>query len=60
MRNRPDIAVREVESSFEYNGVELDFPLLVAPQLEASEMVEVNHSPKAGVARKKSRLTTKS
>jgi phosphoribosyl 1,2-cyclic phosphodiesterase len=60
VRNRPKIALREVESSFEHSGVELDFPLLVAPRLEASEIVEVNHSPKAGVARKKSRLTAKS
>jgi phosphoribosyl 1,2-cyclic phosphodiesterase len=60
MRNRPEIALREVESSFERSGVELDFPLLVAPRAEASEMVEVNRSSKAGVARRKSRLTTKS
>lgn len=60
MRNRPDLALREVESSFERGGVELDFPLLVAPRLEASELAEVNHPSKADVARKKSRLTTKS
>jgi len=60
MRNRPDLALREVASSFRRAGMELDFPLLVAPRLETSAVVEVNHLPKAGVARKESGLTAKS
>jgi phosphoribosyl 1,2-cyclic phosphodiesterase len=50
IRNRPDIALKEVERSFESSGVELDFPLLAAPRLEASEAVKVNHLSEAGVA----------
>lgn len=42
LRNRPDIALEEVKSSFERDGVELDFPLLAAPKSEASEVVKVN------------------
>ena len=60
IRNRPEIALKEVENSFESNGVELDFPLLVAPKAEASEIVEVNHLCKAGVATLESGLTTAS
>ncbi len=60
MRNRPDIALREVQSSFEYNGVELDLPLLVAPGLEASEAVRVNTFCRPGVATQESGLTTTS
>ncbi len=56
-RNRPEIALNEVQSSFERNGLELDFRLLVAPRLEASEAVEVNHPRRTGVARRKSGLT---
>ncbi|UCF16692.1 MAG: MBL fold metallo-hydrolase [Phycisphaerales bacterium] len=54
IRNRPDIALREVESSFEIHGLELGFPLLVAPRLHASEVIEVNHSSKACVAMQES------
>ena len=53
MRNRPDIALREVQSSFESCGMNLDFPLSVAPRLYASEVIEVNHSPKTSVAMQK-------
>jgi len=60
MRNRPGLALKEVESSFESNGVELDFPLLVAPRLEASEVVQVNHPCRAGVVSQESGLTTTS
>jgi len=60
MRNRPDIALKEVESRFEGDGAELDFPLLAAPRLEASEVVEVNHLSEVSVATKKSGLTTTS
>jgi hypothetical protein len=60
IRNRADIALKEVESSFESAGVELDFPLLVAPRLEASEVVKVNHLSEASVATKESGLTTTS
>jgi len=54
MRNRLDIALKEVERSFESAGAELDFPLLVAPRSEASEVVKVNHLSKAGVSYKES------
>jgi phosphoribosyl 1,2-cyclic phosphodiesterase len=54
MRNRPDIALREIQSSFESRGLELDFPLLVAPRLQASEMIEVNHSSRISVAMQES------
>jgi len=60
IRNRPEIALKEVENSFESNGVELDFPLLVAPKSEASGIVEVNHLCRAGVATLESGLTTAS
>ena len=50
MRNRPDIALKEIRSSFECKGVELDFPLLVAPGLGASEAVKVNTFCRPGVA----------
>jgi len=52
IRNRPDIALKEAESSFERTGVELDFPLLVASRSEASAVVEVNHLSRARVAKK--------
>ena len=52
IRNRPDIATKEVESSFESRGMELDFPLLVAPRMQASEVIEVNRSSKISVATK--------
>ncbi len=50
MRNRPDIALKEIESSFVSCSIEMDFPLSVAPRLQASEAIEVNHSSKTGVA----------
>jgi phosphoribosyl 1,2-cyclic phosphodiesterase len=60
MRTRPDIALKEVQSSFESCGVELDFPLLVAPRSEASVTVELNSLPKASVPTRKIALTTTS
>ena len=42
IRNRPNIALKETETSFERAGLELDFPLLAAPGLEASAEVKVN------------------
>jgi len=41
IRNEPDMALREVESSFENEGIELDFWLLAAPRLTASEIVRI-------------------
>jgi phosphoribosyl 1,2-cyclic phosphodiesterase len=49
IRNRPDIALREVESSFESHGMELDFRLLAAPRSDASEVLKLNSLSKAGV-----------
>jgi phosphoribosyl 1,2-cyclic phosphodiesterase len=60
IRNRPDIALKEVEAGFERNGVELDFPLLIAPRSEASEVVKVNNFANAGVGGKESGFTTMS
>ena len=60
IRNRPDIALKEAESSFENCGAAWDFPLLAAPRLEASGVVEVNHLSEASVATKESGLTTAS
>ena len=60
LRNRPDIALKAIESSFENHGVELDFPLLVAPRLEASGAVEVNQLSTATVVMPESGLTTAS
>jgi phosphoribosyl 1,2-cyclic phosphodiesterase len=60
IRNRPDIALKEVERSFENCGTALDFPLLAAPRLEASTEVKVNRQSGAGVATKRSALTTTS
>ncbi|MHC4579821.1 MAG: MBL fold metallo-hydrolase [Planctomycetota bacterium] len=60
IRNRPNIALKETETSFERAGLELDFPLLAAPRLEASAEVKVNHLSKGGVATKKAALTTTS
>jgi len=50
MRNRPDIALKEIESNFVSRGIEMDFPLSVAPRLQASEVIEANHSSKTCVA----------
>ncbi len=60
LRNRPDIALEEVASSFESHGLELDFPLMAAPRLEASEVVRVNHQRRTGVVREESGLTATS
>ncbi len=60
IRNRPDIALKEIESSFESCGVKLDFPLLAAPRSEASEAVKVNHLSKVSVVVQESGLTTTS
>jgi len=49
IRNRPDIALREVESCFESNGAKLDFPLLVAPKSKCSEAVTVNQLSRGSV-----------
>ncbi len=56
IRNRPDIALKEVERSFARAGLELDFSLVAAPRVEASEAVKLNSSPGAGVATKESGL----
>lgn len=50
IRNRPNVALKEVRSSFERVSVEVDFPLLVAPRLAASQVVEVNQSSEISVA----------
>ncbi|MHC4118249.1 MAG: MBL fold metallo-hydrolase [Planctomycetota bacterium] len=50
IRNRPHIALGEVRRSFERAGMELDFSLLAAPRLEASEVVKLNFLPRAGIA----------
>ena len=41
IRNEATIALGEIRSSFESEGVGLDFRLLAAPRLEGSEVVEV-------------------
>lgn len=53
IRNRSEIALKEVKSSFESRGMDLDFTLLVAPRLQASEMIEVNHPTRTVVAMQK-------
>lgn len=60
IRNRPDLAIREVKDSFERADVDLDFPLLVAPRAEQSQVVEVNRTARVAVATYKSRGTTTS
>ena len=42
IRNKPGIALGEIESCFESQGVEWDFELLAAPGLDASEVVRIN------------------
>lgn len=44
IRNRPQIALREIEYSFRDKGIEMDFELLAAPGLTASEVVRINAS----------------
>lgn len=41
IRNRPQIALKEIEHSFRNKGIELDFELLAAPGLTASEVVRI-------------------
>ncbi len=60
IRNRPDIALKEVGSSFGNYGVELDFPVLAAPRSEASGAVKVNNFAKACAGGKESGFTTTS
>ncbi|MBN2312285.1 MAG: hypothetical protein JXM79_00055 [Sedimentisphaerales bacterium] len=44
IRNRPQIALKEIEYSFREKRIELDFELLAAPGLTASEVVRINTS----------------
>lgn len=44
IRNKPRIALREIEHSFRNEGIELDFELLAAPGLTASHVVRINAS----------------
>jgi len=42
IRNEPDIALEEIEHAFEDEGTDLDFRLLAAPRLEASQTVKIS------------------
>jgi len=42
IRNEPDIAVAETKQAFKDEETDLDFRLLTAPGLEASEILEIN------------------
>jgi phosphoribosyl 1,2-cyclic phosphodiesterase len=42
IRNEPEIALAEIETSFESEGVKLDFELSAAPGLTASEVVSIS------------------
>ena len=44
IRNRPQIALKEIEYRFQDKGINLDFELLAAPGLTASEVVRINTS----------------
>lgn len=44
IRNRPQIALKEIEHGFQDNDIKLDFDLLAAPGLTASEVVKINAS----------------
>jgi len=44
IRNEPQIALKEIEYSFRDEGIELDFELLTAPGLTASEVVRIDAS----------------
>jgi hypothetical protein len=42
IRNEPQIALKEIEYRFREEGIELDFHLLAAPGLIASEVLRIN------------------
>ncbi len=44
IRNKPQIALKEIEHRFRDKGIELDFELLAAPGLNASEAVKIKAS----------------
>ena len=44
IRNEPQIALKEIEHRFRDKGIEMDFELLAAPGLTASEVVRINAS----------------
>lgn len=44
IRNEPQIALREIEYSFQDEGIEMNFELLAAPGLTTGEVVRINAS----------------